>query len=163
MTEKLTSEARKQKLESYGNAHSVLVEAANAIPREAWNYRPTEGWTIHEILVHISDSEANSYVRARRLLAEPGTAVLGYDEAGWAKALDYSKRSPDDAMDLFKWLRKTTYDLIKDQADAVADNTINHSENGPMTFDDWLDVYDSHIPEHVGQMQRAYEEWKASR
>jgi hypothetical protein len=29
-----------------------------------------------------------------------------------------------------------------------------------MTFDDWLDIYERHIPEHVDQMRRNYEAWK---
>ena len=28
-------------------------------------------------------------------------------------------------------------------------------------MDDWLDVYDRHVPEHLAQMERIYEEWKA--
>jgi len=38
-----------------------------------WQYRPApDRWTIHEIVVHIADSEANSYIRCRRCLAEKG-------------------------------------------------------------------------------------------
>ncbi len=47
-------------------------------------------------------------------------------------------------------------------SDSVAAHTVNHSKNGKMTFDDWLNVYERHIPEHVEQMQKVYGEWKAA-
>ena len=38
------------------------------------------------VIHHVADSETNSYVRLRRLMAEPaGTAIQGYDEAQWAR------------------------------------------------------------------------------
>ena len=81
---------RLQKIESYGAAYKKLVEALKQFPHEMWQFRPTpERWTIHEIIVHIADSEANSYVRCRRFIAEPGKEVMGYDEEGWAKRLNY--------------------------------------------------------------------------
>jgi hypothetical protein len=159
----MTPEERNRKVESYGKAHGLLVEALKQFPKDMWTFRPKDGWSIHEIVVHITDSEANSFVRCRRLIAEPGSAVLGYDENVWAKALNYEEQSTDEAIELFKWLRRASYNLIKDRADSVAGNVIHHSENGPMTFDDWLDTYERHIPDHVAQMQRAYEEWKAAR
>lgn len=82
----MTSDERFRKIESYGAAHDLFGRGALArFPRAMWHYRPApDRWTIHEIVVHITDSEANSYIRCRRLLAEPGSAVLGYDEARWA-------------------------------------------------------------------------------
>ena len=159
----MTGEERQRRIELYGNAHSLLVEALKQFPKEMWTFKPKDGWSIHEIIVHITDSEANSFVRCRRLIAEPGSAVLGYDENVWAKALKYEEQSTDDAIELFKCLRRVSYNLIKVRADSVAGNVIHHSENGPMTFDDWLDMYERHIPDHVAQMQKAYEEWKMAR
>jgi hypothetical protein len=34
------------------------------------------------------DSEAQSYARLRRLVAEPGTSIQDYDEAKWAENQD---------------------------------------------------------------------------
>jgi hypothetical protein len=59
---------RLQKIESYGAAYDKLIAALPQFPRAMWQYRATpDGWTIHEIIVHIADSEANSYARCRRL------------------------------------------------------------------------------------------------
>jgi len=154
------SRERSEKIESYGRAHQTLVAALAEFPGEMWQFRPAqERWTIHEIIVHIADSEANSYLRCRRLLAEPGSSVLGYDEAQWARALHYHDQSVGDALELFKWLRHKSYTLVRDLPEAAWANTIDHSENGVMTMDDWLDVYERHIPEHIEQMKAVYADW----
>lgn len=151
---------RSLKIDSYGAAYDLLAAALERFPHEMWQYRPApDRWTIHEIIVHIADSEANSYVRCRRLLAEPGSAVLGYDEAGWARALHYHAQGTDDALQLFKWLRHASYMLIKDAPETVWSNTVVHSENGVMTMDDWLDAYERHVRDHIEQMQGVYNDW----
>jgi len=156
----VNSDDRKQKIESYGKAYDQLISTIVQYPREMWHFRPVEErWTIHEIVVHIADSEVNSYIRCRRFIAEPGGTVLGYDENKWAKALAYQEQSTEDALELFRWLRHNTYELIKAQPEAIWSNTVNHTENGIMTMDDWLDTYERHIPEHIEQMQANYEDW----
>ncbi len=151
---------RAPKIESYGGAHERLTAALTRYPRAMWQYRPApDRWTIHEIVVHIADSEANSYIRCRRFLAEPGSAVLGYDENAWARDLRYHEQDVEAALELFKWLRRQSYTLIQNLPDAVWSHTIHHSENGPMTMDDWLAVYERHIPDHIAQMDAVYEDW----
>jgi hypothetical protein len=152
---------RAQKIETYGAAYDELVGALRDFPREMWGYKaPHDPWTIHEIVVHITDSEANSYVRCRRAVAEPGESVMAYDENGWAQSLRYSEQSTDDAIELFRALRRNTYNLIKTLPEETWANTIYHPENGTMTLDDWLAVYERHVRDHVGQMREIYEAWK---
>jgi hypothetical protein len=155
-------EERAHKLEVYGRAYDELVAGLREFPREMWDYRAAvDPWTIHEIVVHITDSEANSFVRCRRFIAEPGKDVIAYDENGWNKALNYSAQSPEDAIELFRWLRGNTYKLAKTLPESAWANTVYHPENGTMTLDDWLDVYECHVRDHLEQMRRIYEEWKA--
>ena len=156
----MLSAERAAKIESYGAAHRELVDALAGFPREAWRHRaPFDPWTIHEIIVHITDSEANSYVRCRRFIAEPDSDVMAYDENRWAAVLDYAAQNPDDAAELFRLLRGNTYNLIRSLPESVWSNTVNHPENGTMTLDDWLDIYERHVRDHVEQMRRIYAHW----
>lgn len=160
----MTPEERQQQLDLYRRAYDLLSATVNEYPASMWQFRPAPGrWTIHEILVHITDSEANSYVRCRRLLAEPGSVVLGYDEALWAVKLDYHAQDPQVALQTFRWLRQATYALLKDLPPAAWQNTIYHSENGVMSLDDWLGVYARHIPDHIAQMEAVYVDWLATK
>jgi hypothetical protein len=157
----MTPDERTLKIAIYGSAHDTLVMALERYPREMWHFRPTRtDFSIHEIVLHITDSEANSFVRCRHLIAQPGSAVSAYDEAGWARALDYHSQSTEDALELFRWLRGNTLKLICGLPEHVWSNTIHHPENGVMTMDEWLEIYARHIPEHVGQMERVYQTWR---
>jgi hypothetical protein len=73
--------------------------------------------------------------------------------------LHYHDQSPEDALELFKWLRRKSYLLIRDLPDSAWASTVYHTENGVMTMDDWLDTYERHIPDHIAQMQAVYEDW----
>ena len=158
----MTKGERSHLIESYGEAYDMLVTALTEFPKEMWPWKPTpEKWSVHEIIIHITDSEANSYVRCRRFIAEPGSGVYGYDQDKWAIDLKYHNQSIEDNLQLFKWLRKLSYDLIKTVDDKTWETaTINHSENGIMKFEEWLKIYEEHIPVHIKQMRRNLEEWK---
>ena len=159
----MTPENRRQKIESYGNAYTQLVEALDNFPREMWQFRDEHGcWSIHEHIVHITDSEANSYIRCRRLIAEPGRTLMDYDENQWAAALDYHEQDIDDTLNLFKWLRGKSFTLIESLPESAWANTAYHPENGDTSLDDWLDTYEAHVREHVEYMQQNLEAWQAA-
>ena len=160
----MTREERQQLIHSYGQAYVVLTDALKEFPRDMWQWKPApEKWSVHEIIIHITDSECNSFIRARRFMAEPGSGVYGYDENKWANNLHYHQQSTEDALELFKWLRKTTYDLIRMMDESTWQTaTVVHSENGVMKFEDWLRIYEEHIPVHIRQMKRNLDAWNAA-
>lgn len=155
---------REQKLESYRDAHRQLTAYLQSLPLEVWQFR-AEGdpWTIHDIVVHITDSEANSYVRCRRAIAEPGLGVMAYDPSVWSEGLHYGEQSAEEALELFKWLRLRTARLISTLPESTWAHTIEHPENGTMTLDDWLNIYERHVPEHLEQMEAIHAAWRKQR
>lgn len=163
MTAARSAAERHSKINSYGNAYAEPAAALATFPRAMWQWRATpETWTIHEIVIHLTDSEANSYIRARRFIAESGSAVLGCDEMQWARALRYHEQSVEAALELFRWLRGNTHGLIRSLPDSAWASTVTHSENGVMTLEDWLDVYERHVREHVAQMRGVHAAWLAA-
>lgn len=137
-----------------------LLESTLAnIPKEIYNWQGPDGkWTIQQNLIHLADSEANSYIRLRRGLAEPGSAVLAYDQDAWANKLFYEKQSAGDAIQLFRLMRKMSTTLIENIPDECwTQKTIIHSENGLMTLYDCLKSYAHH--NHAGQISRVYNLW----
>jgi len=156
----LNHQERQARIESYGKAYDRLIAALETLPKEMWQFKPApDDWSIHEQIIHLADSEANSYSRVRRGIAEPGSAVLGYDQDRWASNLNYHAQSCEEALQLFKLLRLMSYRLIVSLPDDTWAHTIEHSENGTMTLDDWLVVYDDHVLGHIQQMQANYEAW----
>lgn len=150
---------RERLIESYGKAYEKILAALAEFPREMWKWRPApEKWTIHENIIHLADSEVSSYARCRKFIAEPGSTVMAYDQEAWTEQLDYHEQSVEEALELFRLLRKKSYDLIKTLPDEVWKHTVEHPENGTMTFEDWLRIYENHT--HIGSMRRVFEAWK---
>ncbi|VAW31192.1 hypothetical protein MNBD_CHLOROFLEXI01-4802 [hydrothermal vent metagenome] len=154
---------QEQRLTLYGQAHTLLSNALQRFPKEMWHYRPaSDDWTIHEIVVHITDSEANSYVRCRRFIAEPGELLMAYDENRWARVLNYGEQDVETAVSLFKWLRQSSYQLVRNLPETVWQHQAYHPESGQMRFADWLDTYSHHVPEHIEQMERIFQQWQSN-
>ena len=152
-----------KKIEEYGRGFDLLTDTLAKIPKEAWLYCPTPNeWSIHEIIVHMADSESMSALRARKLIVEPGSMLMGYEEAKWAEALDYKEQSADDALEIIKFARQTTYELLKRQPDTVFTHSVIHPEypDEPYTFEQWLNIYARHIPDHIDQIRTTYQTWK---
>lgn len=87
---------------------------------------------------------------------------MAYDQNQWASQLNYHDQSPEDALELFRLLRKKSFDLVKDAPDEVWTDECFHPELGTTTLKDWLDTYERHIPEHVEQMQAVFDRWQES-
>lgn len=156
----MTHDERLALIESYGQAHQKLVDALKRFPRDMWHFKPAPSrWSIHEIIIHLADSEANSFIRARCFIAEPGKTVMAYDQDKWASDLRYDLQDTEGALELFKWLREMTYRIIRVIPESYWGRTVNHPENGVMTFDQWLKIYEDHVPLHISQMQKNYDIW----
>jgi hypothetical protein len=158
----MNRDERNEKIEQYGRGFQLLTDALADVPRDAWTYKPsTEDWSVREIIVHMGDSESMAALRVRKLIVEPGTTLMGYEEAKWARALNYNAQDPDASLEIIKLTRQTTYNLLKTLPDEVIDHTVKHPDYAePYTFDRWLNIYARHIPDHVDQIKKTYAAWK---
>lgn len=149
-------------IEKYGRAYDDFIAGLNQIPKEAWLFKPApKEWSVHQVIVHLADSETNSYLRARRLIADPELPVMAYDQDLWADKLDYHDQSTEDALNVLKGVRKMTYDLIRKLPDEMWSRSAPHPEyKEPYTFEKWLRIYSNHPYEHLGQIQDNFRMWQ---
>ena len=87
----MRQDSRRQKLESFGRAPALLSAALRQFPKKMWIYKPAnERWSIHEIILHLADSEASAYVRCRAYIAEPAAGdAAKFNASRWAGSLGY--------------------------------------------------------------------------
>ena len=158
----MDTKERNEKIKAYGHGYDLLISALAEVPREAWKFKPSpKDWSVHEVIVHMADSESMSALRARKLMVEPGSQLMGYEEAKWADALNYQEQSVDDALQVIKYARQTTYNLLKTLPNEVFSHSVMHPEiPEPYTFDRWLTIYANHIPNHINQIMECYKVWK---
>jgi hypothetical protein len=158
----MNKQEREEKIELYGRGYELLVETLKDVPRQAWLFKPEpKEWSIYEVLIHLADSESNGALRARKLIVEPGGTLMGYDQDTWAQELDYHEQSYEDALELVRLVRKSTYQLLKKQPDEVFAHSVKHPEyEEPYTFEQWIDIYSAHIPGHIEQIRNNYQLWR---
>lgn len=151
-----------EKIELYGRGFDLLTAALTEVPKEAWLFKPEpKEWSVHEIIIHLADSESNAALRARKLAVEPGGTLMGYDQDVWANELNYHDQNYEDALQFVKYARLTTYNWIKTLPDEVFTHTVIHPEyEEPYTFEMWLEIYSSHIPGHIEQIENNVKLWR---
>ena len=118
----MTPEERKLKIKLYGKGYAMLEKTLKKIPSKAWKFKPSPtDWSIHEVIVHLADSESNAALRARLLAAEPGKGVMAMDQDKWAVSLNYHDTDTGDALKLVKSVRRLTHKWLKTLPDACID------------------------------------------
>ncbi|MDR3665677.1 MAG: hypothetical protein P4L35_02425, partial [Ignavibacteriaceae bacterium] len=66
---------------SYLQGIDDFINVLPEFPKKMWDFKPAPNrWSIKEIILHMADSEANAYVRCRKIIAENGSNVLAYDQ-----------------------------------------------------------------------------------
>jgi len=154
---------RKEMIEQFGRGYDDLIDTLMEIPKEAWWFKSSDDkWSINEIIVHLVDSETHGYLRCRMALAESGHQIMAYNQQEWAARLNYNEKSTEDYLELFKWLRLTTYDLIAALPESEWEKYYMHPERGEETLEGWLTIYVNHVGGHIRQIKQNYEEWKES-
>jgi len=114
-------------------------------------YRP-EGWTVRQVVHHVPDSHLNAYTRFKLALTEDTPTIKPYNEAEWAK-LEDSKSTPvatslallDAVHD--RWIR-----ILRAMSPSDFSRTLNHPENGILSLDQMLALYEWHSRHHVAHV-----------
>ncbi|MGC1106302.1 MAG: DinB family protein [Candidatus Acidiferrales bacterium] len=156
----MQTQARQQVVELFGRGPALLADTLRRCPKKMWLYRPgLNRWSIHEIILHLADSEAYTYICSRQFIAEPGSGVVEYDASAWTASLGYFHQSTREALGLVSRLRKMTYQMLRFVPDTVWANTTQIPNTGTMTLDRWLELQANHIPHHIEQIQQNLADW----
>ena len=147
-----------EQVAAYEAATRAFLEQAAALDRSKLDAKHPEGWSPRQVIHHVADSEAQSYARLRRIVAEPlGSIIQGYDEGAWAAspALGYESDPIETPLAVFAAVRAGSLAVLRHLSDADLERYGDHSERGKFTIADWLKVYSRHPLEHGEQMAKA--------
>ena len=160
----LTRAERDTLIAQYTEGPARIRAALATVPAEAMKWRPAVGeWSAHEIVCHCADSETNSYARIRFLLTEADPVIQGYDQAQWAKTLDYHSHPLEPALATVDGVRANTAALIRRLPDEAWTRAGRHTESGRYTAEEWLKIYADHLEGHARQIEQNVAQWKAAR
>lgn len=142
---------------AYRASTKTFLDAAAQITPDTIDTRHPEGWSARQVVHHMADSEAQSYARLRRLLAEPGSVIQGYDEDAWSRSpkLGYETLPIDNALAVFAAVRAASADLLERMTPSDLELHGQHTERGRITVADWVSIYSGHPREHAEQLLKA--------
>ena len=155
MTNETTNETANEIAESYRQATLAFSDVAVSLSASDLDKKSGEDpWTPRMVIHHVTDSETNSYLRLRRLVAEPGTLIQGYDEGIWANhsTLAYEILDIEESLAIFRAVRASSYSLIQRLTEEDLKNEGIHSEYGTYTVSQWLTNYLAHPLDHLAQI-----------
>lgn len=154
----MTNDERKTMIEKYTKGFDEVMKALEGFPKEQLTAHPFEGkWSACEIVHHLADSEMNSAVRLRRLLAEERAEIVGYDQDDYSIRFKYNERDVAPSLELFRSSRSTTMQIIETMKDDDWKREGHHNEHGVYTPETWLRIYSNHAHNHAAQIERLRE------
>lgn len=115
-------------------------------------------WTPRQVIHHLADSETQSYVRIRKLMAEPaGSTIQGWDEGMWAEnaVLGYTTLPVENSIAVFKSVRAASLDILKRLTLEDLERSGVHTDKGNYTVAKWIKNHTNHPRSHVEQIEKA--------
>jgi hypothetical protein len=143
---------------AYDSSTQFFLNLARGVTPELLDVHHENGWSARQVIHHMADSEAQSYARLRRLVAEPdGSVIQGYDEGAWAECekLGYKDAPVENSIAVFAAVRAGSLDVIKRLEESDLAKFGEHSERGKFTVETWVTIYTKHPHDHGDQLIRA--------
>jgi hypothetical protein len=150
-------------LERFRRGPELVATSITGAANPELDFVPGPGkWSVRQILCHLADGEIVAAARFRTILAEDNPLIVAYDQDAWAANLDYTHRKIAQALETFRHMRATSYDVLHAAPEAAFERKFNHSERGSLTLMDLLRTYVRHAEKHSEQIGRVRQEYKAS-
>lgn len=149
---------RRALIAQYKAGYDEVQQALAGFPETALTARPIPGkWSAAEIVHHLADSEMQSAIRLRKLLAEPHPVIQGYDQDTWAVKLHYTERPIAPSLAAFRAARESTAQLLELMTEEQWHHLGWHSDAGSYHAETWLGIYAAHAHGHAAQIRRLRE------
>jgi len=114
------------------------------------------GWTIRQVIHHISDSHHNSYTRFKWALTEDNPLIKAYDEAAWAAFGDYENLPIAWSLDHITAVHHKLVYLLGMLTEEQWNKTLRHPETGDeMDLKSLALMYSWHSMHHFAHIKNA--------
>jgi len=148
-------------LERFRRGAEVLATVLTGAAGEEVDFVLAPGkWSIRQIMAHLADAELVGAHRLRLVIAEDNPTLTAFDQDAWTRNLDYARRKPTQSLDTFRRLRAENYELLKELPETAFDRVGAHTENGPLSLRNLLEIYAGHAENHARQLQTIRAEYK---
>ncbi|WP_221567776.1 DinB family protein [Alkalihalobacillus sp. TS-13] len=155
----------KELIEAYAEGYDLLQKALEGLTEEEFRYKPApEKWSIHQIIIHIADSELVSTQRIKKVLAEEEPILFSVDQDAWAVELGYDTLDRDQYLHLFGLLRTSMLPILNSLSPEQVQRVGVYSDAGKFTIKQLLEYRVQHVKGHLSQIEhvrKAYQKVRA--
>jgi uncharacterized damage-inducible protein DinB len=150
-------------IEEYGRGYAMLREAIEGLAEDELRYKPApDKWSIHQILIHVTDSEISSTSRLKKVLAEEEPLLISFDQNAWANNLGYDLMDREQHLLLFKLLRSSMQTILDNLTSEQGERVGVYVDQGRFTFKQLLEYRVQHVRDHLAQIERVRETYRQS-
>jgi hypothetical protein len=149
----ITDAQREQLIAQIEQAPAQLRQAVAGLTKEQLDtpYRP-EGWTVRQVVHHLSDAHMNAYVRFRLALTEDEPTIKPYAQERWASLEDARTAPTELSLSLLESLHRRWVLLLRSLRAADFARTFRHPEIGLVTLDKHLGMAAWHGRHHIAHI-----------
>jgi uncharacterized damage-inducible protein DinB len=149
---------RKQLIKEISTLPSRLRKAVEGMSEGQLQtqYRP-EGWTVRQLINHISDSHINAFVRLKLALTEDNPTIKPYNEDAWVRLADTREMPIENCLLLLEVLHQKWVFILDSLIEENFQRTLRHPESGLMTVERLLGMYAWHGNHHLAHITRLRE------
>lgn len=123
-------------------------------PAKARRRPMPDKWSAKEIINHLADGEIVYGFRYRKILAEPGTPLVAFDQDRWADGLLYRELPLKTSLESFAALRNHNLAVLKAQRPEAWDRAGAHPEYGTLSLRQLVLHLVDHDRNHTAQVER---------
>ena len=127
-----------------------------------WRPEPAK-WSIAEIIAHLADAEIVASWRMRSVIGENGITIQPFDQDAWASAFEYRDRDARRSLEVFRVLRESNLQMLKEIRRETWENYGMHLERGKETIAHLTRMFAGHDTNHVLQIERLVKQLKSSK
>lgn len=142
-------------IRQYEEGPDLLDAAVAGLSHDQLHAKPGPGkWSIHEVVIHVTDSDAVSIERMKRITSMESPSLLDYDETAFIQRLHPQAQSLEDALVLFRVNRRQWVRVLRCLSPVDFERVGHHSVNGPVTLGEMIPRYVQHLAGHLNFIEQ---------
>jgi hypothetical protein len=118
------------------------------------------GWTVRQVVHHVSDSHMNAYIRFKWAMTEDAPTIKAYEESEWAKLKDSRLTPVEVSITMIESLHARWTVLLRSMTAEDFQRRFTHPDSGPHDVDWLLSLYSWHGNHHLAHITSLRERMK---
>ena len=147
----------RSQIDEFERGTEKITAAIAGLSREEMNWLPPADagaevgrWSIHQIVIHLMDSDVIAVHRMKRVISEDTPLLIAYDENGFIRSLFYDEQSAETAVRIMDLNRREFARVLRRLPDAAFERAGVHNQAGKVTLGQMVGSYVRHVDGHLG-------------